>query len=164
MVFCELSPFRRKANVARRASDDTSRWTLQRRMNRMFDDILGDLGTSLSRVTSADYMPRIDVEEKESAYLLTAELAGVDQKDIDISVADGVLTIKGEKKDQREEKDPHCFVTERNYGSFSRSISLGDSVDADNIDASYKNGVLTVTLPKVPEEVIEPKKIQIRSS
>lgn len=164
MVFGELAPFRRRPGTLRRAGEDTGLWDLQRRMNRMFDDFFGDFGTPLAHVAGAAYMPRIDVEEKEKEYILTAELAGVDQKDVDISVADGVLTIKGEKKDEREEKDSRCFVTERSYGSFTRSINLGDSVDADKIDATYKNGVLTVKLPKVPEQVVEPKKIKIKTS
>ena len=164
MVFGELAPFRRRPGAMRRSNDDTGLWDLQRQMNRMFDDFFGDVRTPLARVTGTNFMPRIDVEEKEKEYILTAELAGVDEKDVDISVADGVLTIKGEKKDEREEKDSRCFVTERSYGSFTRSINLGDSVDADKIDAAYKNGVLTVKLPKVPEQVVEPKKIKIKTS
>ena len=164
MVFGELAPFRRRPGAMRRSNDDTGLWDLQRQMNRMFDDFFGDVRTPLARVAGTNFMPRIDVEEKEKEYILTAELAGVDEKDVDISVADGVLTIKGEKKDEREEKDSRCFVTERSYGSFTRSINLGDSVDADKIDAAYKNGVLTVKLPKVPEQVVEPKKIKIKTS
>jgi HSP20 family protein len=131
-------------------------------MNRMFDDFFGDFGTPLARVTGATFMPRIDVEEKETEYILTAELAGVDQKDVDISVADGVLTIKGQKKDEREERDSRCFVTERSYGSFTRSINLGDAVDADKIDAAYKNGVLTVKLPKVPDRLSNPRRSRLK--
>jgi len=164
MVFGELAPFRRRPGAMRRTNDDTGLWDLQRQMNRMFDDFFGDLGTPLAHVSGAAFMPRIDVEEKEKEYVLTAELAGVDEKDVDITVADGVLTIKGEKKDEREEKDSRCFVTERSYGSFTRSINLGDSVDADQIDAAYKNGVLTVKLPKVLEQVVEPKKIKIKTN
>lgn len=164
MVFGELAPFRRRPGAMRRTNDDTGLWDLQRQMNRMFDDFFGDFRTPLARATGTAFMPRIDVEEKEKEYILTAELAGVDEKDVDISVADGVLTITGEKKDEREEKDSRCFVTERSYGSFTRSINLGDSVDADKIDATYKNGILTVKLPKVPEQVIEPKKIKIKTT
>ena len=164
MVFGELAPFRRRTGTLKRTNEDAPLWTLQRRMNRMFDDFFGDFGTPLAHVAATNFLPRIDVEEKEKEYVLTAELAGVDPKDVEISVADGVLTITGEKKDEREEKESRCFVTERSYGSFTRSINLGDTVDADKIDATYKNGVLTVKLPKVPEQVIEPKKIQIKSS
>jgi HSP20 family protein len=95
--------------------------------------------------------PAVDVAEKESAFELTAELPGLDAKNIELSLADDVLTIKGEKNEEKEEKTKDRYVSERHYGSFRRSLQLPSSVDPSKIEAAYKSGVLTVTLPKSTE-------------
>lgn len=95
--------------------------------------------------------PAIDIVEKDNAFDLTAELPGLDAKNIALSLADDVLTIKGEKKEEKEEKTNDRYVSERRYGSFRRSIQLPASVDAAKIEANYKSGILTVTLPKSAE-------------
>ena len=104
--------------------------------------------------------PRIDVYESEDAIELSAELPGVEQGDVDVSVLEGVLTVKGEKKSVRE-SDEGARVVERSYGSFTRSFRLPENVDADNIAATFKNGVLTLSLPKVAEQKPEPRKIEV---
>jgi len=103
------------------------------------------------RVALSVAAPAVDVVEKEKAYEITAELPGMDEKNIELTVADDMLTIKGEKKEEREEKKKNFFLSERQYGSFERSFRLPEGVEADKIEASFKKGVLTVTLPKTPE-------------
>ena len=105
--------------------------------------------------------PAIDIVEKDNAYEVTAELPGLDAKNIDLQLADGVLTIKGEKKEEKEEKTKDRYVSERRYGSFRRSLQVPASVDANKIEASYESGILTVTLPKSTEAREQQKNIPI---
>ena len=92
---------------------------------------------------------------------MTAELPGLDVKNIDLQLSDNVLTIKGEKQEEKEEKTKDRYVSERRYGSFRRSLQVPSSVDADKIEANFKNGVLTVTLPKSPEAQKKQKTIPV---
>ena len=108
--------------------------------------------------------PAVDIAEEETAYEITAELPGMDESNIDLKFSDGTLTIKGEKKDEREEKQKDYHLSERRYGSFQRSFGVPDGVDADKIEAHFKNGVLTVTLPKRPEAQKSEKKIAIKTA
>ena len=94
----------------------------------------------------------------------TAELPGMDENNIDVKFSDGTLTIKGEKRDEREEKKKNFYLAERRYGSFQRSFSVPKSVDAGRIEANFKNGVLTVTLPKTPQARQNEKKIPVRQA
>ena len=107
------------------------------------------------------FSPRMDIEETKSALTVTVELPGMDQKEIDVSVHDGVLTISGEKKVGKEEKGTDYHYIERSYGCFSRSFSLPDTVETEKIGAAYKDGVLTVTLPKTAKAMEQSKKIPI---
>ena len=95
--------------------------------------------------------PAMDIVEKDNAFEMSAELPGLDAKNIELSLSDDVLTVKGEKKEEKEEKTKDRYVSERRYGSFRRSIQLPASVDAGKIEANYKSGILTVTLPKSAE-------------
>ena len=109
-------------------------------------------------------MPAVDVAESEKSYEIKAELPGMDEKDIEVKVTDGSLTIKGEKQEEREEKERDYYLQERRYGSFERSFELPESVDPDRIEASFKKGVLTVTLPKKAEAQKPAKKIEVKAS
>ena len=91
--------------------------------------------------------PVVDVVEKDKEYEITAELPGLDEKNIEVKLSDDVLTIKGEKKEEKEEKQKDYYLSERRYGSFQRSFRLPDGVDAEKIEARFKNGVLTLSLP-----------------
>ncbi len=104
-------------------------------------------------------LPAVDVRETDNEVRVNAELPGMDPKDIDLRIERGVMTIRGEKKVESEHKDECCHRTERRYGSFSRSIALPCPVREDQITAEYKNGVLSVTLPK--DEKAKPKRIEI---
>jgi HSP20 family protein len=105
--------------------------------------------------------PAIDIVEKDKAFEVTAELPGLDVKHIELQLSDNILTIKGEKQEEREEKAKDHYVSERRYGSFRRSLQVPGSVDADKIEASFKSGVLTVTLPKSAEAQKKHKTISV---
>ena len=111
--------------------------------------------------TEGTFSPRMDIKETKGTLTVTAELPGMDQKEIDVSVHDGVLTISGEKKVGKEEKGTDYHYIERSYGCFSRSFSLPDTVETEKIGAAYKDGVLTVTLPKTAKAMEQSKKIPI---
>ncbi len=120
-------------------------------MDRVLDSFLGAGGAPTSRAglgsRSAGWAPRTDVRETAEAFQITLELPGVDEKNVDVVFRDGVLTLKGEKKDTTVEGEAH-YVSERRFGPFQRSFQLPDGVDADGIAASFVNGVLAVMLPK----------------
>ncbi len=108
--------------------------------------------------------PAVDIVEKEKEYEITAELPGMDEKNIDVNLSNGMLTIKGEKSQEKEEKKKDYYLSERHYGSFQRSFRVPEGVDPDKVDANFKKGVLTVTLPKTPEAQKKEKKIAIKAS
>ena len=106
-------------------------------------------------------MPNVDIKESDKAVTLTAELPGIDEKDVDLSVRDGMLTLKGEKKYEHEEEKEDIHMVERRYGSFQRSFRLPDTVNADKIDAKFDKGVLRVVMPKTAQAASPVKKIAI---
>ncbi len=114
------------------------------------------------RPWSEEWTPAVDVAETPEKVTVKAELPGIEPKNIDISMVGDVLTIKGEKKSEREEKKENYHLVERSYGSFSRALRLPAAVDADKIEAKYDKGVLTVTCPK--KEPIKPKAIEIKTT
>lgn len=105
--------------------------------------------------------PAVDVAEDEKAYHITAELPGLAEKDLEVNLSDDILTISGEKRDEREDKNYH--FSERRYGSFHRSFMVPQGVDRDKIEANFKNGVLALTLPKSADAVQRQKKIEIKA-
>jgi HSP20 family protein len=131
--------------------------TMRRAMDRLIDNTLGDEG----EMGSARLSVPLDVSENEDAYLLKASLPGIDPNDIDITYRDGVLTIQGEVREDKEVERDQYRVRERRFGSFTRSIQLPSAVHADEIEASYQNGVLRLHIPKTEE--VKPKRIQIKS-
>ena len=133
--------------------------SLQRQMNRVFDDVL----SGMPDVASATSL-RLDVKEDEKAYHVTTDLPGLSEKDVEVTFNDGVLTIRGEKKVERDEKKDTWHIIERSSGSFSRQLSLPANVDAEKIDAKFEKGVLTISLPKLPDEKTAAKKIEVKSA
>jgi HSP20 family protein len=107
--------------------------------------------------------PATDVAEKEQAYEITAELPGLDLKDVDIKLSNGYLIISGEKREEKEEKRRDYHLSERHYGAFERSFLVPDSVDAEKISAQFDKGVLTVTLPKKPSAQTPERRIEIEA-
>jgi HSP20 family protein len=108
--------------------------------------------------------PAVDIVDKDSAYEVTAELPGLDASNIDVKLSEGMLTIHGEKKDEKEEKKKDYYLSERRYGAFERRFHVPEGVDAEKIAASFKNGVLTLTLPKTAEAQKAVKKIDVKAS
>ena len=143
--------------------------TMRREMDRMFERFFGSRSLpalsgatgQLTGRTDTWLVPDIDITETDDAIVLSAELPGLDEKDIDLVVANGLLTLKGEKKYEHDEEKENVHVMERSYGSFQRSIRLPESVDEDAITADFKNGVLTVTMTKTPGAREAEKKIPI---
>ena len=147
--------------------------TLRNQIDRLFHDFqtgflqapsyrsLLDMEPFWRRNLGFSVTPAIDIVEKEKAFEVTAELPGLDAKNVDIQLSDNVLTIKGEKQEEKEEKTKDRYVSERRYGSFRRSLEVPGSVDVDKIEANFKNGVLTVTMPKSPEAQKKQKTIPV---
>jgi len=108
--------------------------------------------------------PAVDIVEKDHVYEIIAELPGLDEKNIEVSLANGGLTIKGEKQEEKEEKKKDYYLHERHFGSFERSFRVPEGVDASKIEASFKKGVLTVTLPKSAEAKQSEKKITVKTA
>jgi HSP20 family protein len=111
-----------------------------------------------------DIAPAVNIAETDKAYEIAAELPGIDEKNVDVSVANGALTIKGEKREEKEEKYKDHHLQERCFGSFERYFRIPDGVDADKIEATFKKGVLTVILPKTAEAQRAAKKIAIKAA
>ena len=108
--------------------------------------------------------PAVDIVEKDRAYEITADLPGFDSKDVQVTLANGGLTIKGEKSEEKEEKKKGYYLQERHAGSFERHFRVPEGVDADKIEANFAKGVLTLTLPKKPEAQKPAKKVEIKSA
>lgn len=149
--------------------------TLRREIDTLFDSFrLGapwrttrspfESALSLSREDGWLLSPAVDAAEKEASYEITAELPGLDEKDIEVKLSNGMLTIRGEKREQKEEKQKDYLVSERRYGSFTRSFQVPDGVDADRIAAHFSKGVLTVSLPKSAEARKNEKKIEVKAA
>ena len=109
-------------------------------------------------------MPAVDVAETEKAYKIAAELPGLDEKNIEVKLANGVLSIKGEKREEKEEKRKDYYRRERSFGSFERSFQVPEGIDTDKIAASFKNGILSVTLPKSAEAQKQAKRIEVKGA
>jgi HSP20 family protein len=134
---------------------------LRREMDRLWEDYFGS-GRRALRPLPAEFAPAVDIKETADQIVVKAEVPGMDAKDINISVTGDVLTIKGEKKSEREEKEENYHLVERSYGSFSRSLAMPAAVNMDKIEAKYDKGVLTITCPK--KEEVKPKAIEIKST
>ncbi len=132
--------------------------SVQDEMNRLFEDFFGHRPARVEW-TEGVWTPSVDVSEDKDSVIIKAEMPGMNKDDVKISIQDNLLTLKGEKKQEKEEKDKNYHRIERSYGSFCRSFQLPTSVKTDTIEASYKNGVLSITLPKTEE--VKPKEIPI---
>jgi len=149
---------------------------LRREIERLFDDF--DRGSRIMPFRRAlfDFDPfsrrdrtwpatsAVDVAETDKAYEIVAELPGLDEKDIEVKLANGGITIKGEKHAEREEKKKDYYLSERHFGSFERYFRMPEGVDTEKIEATFKKGVLTVTLPKTPEAQKAEKKIPVKGA
>ncbi|HOX06282.1 MAG TPA: Hsp20/alpha crystallin family protein [Planctomycetota bacterium] len=135
----------------------------RRQMDRLFDDFWGETGLMSGLAgpgAGGTFLPRVDVTENESEVTVTAELPGLTDKDVEVSLAQGRMVLSGQKKSEQEHKDRSLHIVERSYGSFKRVIELPSAVQEDKAQASFRNGVLTVKVPKGAE--VRSRKIQIR--
>ncbi len=129
-------------------------------MDTLFNRFFGP-DWALEPLRTGYWMPALDIAERENEVLVKAELPGMKVEDFDIQVQGNVLSISGEKKESKEDKDENYYHAERRYGSFRREVTLTSEVDVDKIKADYKDGVLTITLPKTEQS--KPKKINVKS-
>lgn len=166
MLLRDLIPFSglRPMMPERRRADPFH--SMQREMNRMFGDMCRGFDMPAMKAGNGDFgtfMPSVDISETDKEILVTAELPGMDEKDVDVTFADGVLTIEGERKAETEEKDEEkrYYLRECTYGSFRRALPLGDRVEEGKIKAKFLNGKLMVTLPKTKEAKEKAKHIPI---
>jgi HSP20 family protein len=143
--------------------EDEGFGSLLREVERVFDDFSRRIPTNFGSVPGGVLNPRIDVSESPDALEISAELPGVQEKDIDVTLSNGMLTIKGEKKIERDEKNKNWHVTERSSGSFMRSIPLSFEPDQNAIEAQFDHAVLKIRLPKPKEAVRQTAKIPIKS-
>jgi HSP20 family protein len=137
---------------------------LHRNIDRVFANAWSGPSLLGDTWTTRDVVPRLDLTEDDKAFNVTVELPGMDEKDVAVSVADRVLTIRGEKKEEKEKKDKEVYRRERAYGSFRRVMELPADVDADKIEASFRKGVLTITLPKTKEAQAKVKQIPVKAA
>jgi HSP20 family protein len=132
--------------------------TLQDRMNRLFRESYGPEGREES-LTTTTFAPPVDVYEDEHTVSLKIEVPGIDEKDIDVRIENNVLTVHGERKFEKEEKEENFRRVERQYGSFTRTFTLPTTVDAEKVSANYDKGILKIALPKKAEA--KPKQIKV---
>ncbi len=135
---------------------------LRHEMNSLFDNFFSgyDIEPFTGRLSA--FSPSIDVKESDRELRVSAELPGMDEKDIEVSLSRDSLTIRGEKKEEKEDKGKDYYRMERSYGSFSRTIPLPTEVEQEKVKAEFKKGVLTVTLPKTAKAIKEKKKISVK--
>src|SRR5271163_501587 len=131
--------------------------TLHNRMNRLFNDAQGPEGQET--LTTTAFAPPVDVYEDEHNITLKIEVPGIDEKDIDVRIENNTLTVHGERKFEKEEKEENYRRVERQYGSFTRTFTLPTTVDSEKVSANYDKGVLKITLPKKAEA--KPKQIKV---
>ncbi len=133
--------------------------TLRDRMNRLFEDVFTSARGEEKDLISGSWTPAVDIYEDENQLVLTAEVPGIDEKDIEIKLEDNTLSIQGERKMEKETKEENYHRIERAYGSFYRSFTLPNYIDQDKIQAEHENGILKITMPKKPE--LKPRKVKI---
>jgi len=156
-------------DVARKTRTDVDHpfYSLQREMNSLFDNFFRGFDLAprgLAAGVAGIFSPSIDVKENDKEFTIKAELPGVDEKDIDVTVTNDSVTIKGEKKEEKEDKDKNYYYMERSYGSFSRVIPLDAEIEADKAEASFKNGILDIKIPKNQAAKTKGTKVSIKTS
>jgi len=158
---------RNREHIPARRSDYDPFRDFQRDMNRLFDNFFDDypLATRPDNMetVASGFSPRVDVSETEKEVRISAELPGIDEKDITVEMDDNAVTIRGERREEKEDKGKDWHVREQSFGCFHRMISLPTGVDGAKATAKFKKGILTVTAPKREEEQIKRKAITVKS-
>lgn len=165
MTTKDLTPQKRKEGMRFTTKHEEKHPILafQEEMNALMDNFFRNVSFDLFEKRPGPFSPSIDIMDTEKEVVVTAELPGVDENNIDISITKDTLTIKGEKKAEKEEKGKDFHLVERSYGSFIRTIPLPVDVETEKVGATYKKGVLTIKLPKTEKALKETKKIPIKS-
>lgn len=135
--------------------------SFRREMDRLFDDFLAPVARRFGPA-AAPAWPSVDVHESESAYTVSAELPGMEEKDIELNLRDNVLTLSGEKRQEHKQEEAGRSYTERSYGRFQRSIPFDTELDSEKVTATFKSGVLTVTLPKSAKAQDRTRRIEVK--
>jgi len=161
MAFNDLIPWRSGRVPAMRGEEPFN--SLQREMNRLFESFWGGAEPGMTTGGTGLYSPTIDVHESDQAYRVTAELPGLSESDVEISLRDNNLIVRGEKKTEHEEKHGDRHYSERHYGRFQRVIPFAAEIDADKVQAKFDKGVLTIELPKNAKARDKTRRIQINS-
>jgi len=138
----------------------TSNWLSLMPEIDLFDRMFSDWSVPSLWIEEKVVVPAFDITENEKEYVISGEIPGIDPKDLDVTLTDGILSIKGEKKQESEEKEENYHRIERHYGSFQRSFRLPENIRREELDANYKDGILRLTLPKSKES--EVKKIEVK--
>lgn len=155
MSMTNLMPWRRKerkVTVNREAEHPLALW--ERDMNRMFDEFFGGFGLAPSNLWESEwslFSPQVDIVDNDKEIKVSIELPGLDEKDLDVTLSHDMLTISGEKRQEKEDKDKNYYRMERSYGTFKRAIPIPCEIKTEAIDATFKNGVLSIVLPKAAE-------------
>ena len=168
-----LLPFFSRNWSLSRSNEDTDPFmAFRREMNRVFDDAFRGFGRgsmpslfgpAFGRMPMETLMPQIDVSESEREIQVTAEMPGINEKDVEVILADDMLTIRGEKKAEHEQKNRDYHLMERSHGTFSRSLPLPFAVDPSQVKAAFKNGVLTITIQKRKEVLEKQHRIEVQT-
>lgn len=147
-------------DLVKRRRNEGGLLRLQDEMNDLFNRFFGWWGGTTAEL-AGQWWPALELSEKDDHVIVRAEMPGLNSEDIDVTVHGNILTLSGEKKEEAEQREGMRYCSERRYGSFRRDITLPADVDADNVEATYKDGVLTLTLPKVEEA--KTRKIAVKS-
>ena len=142
-------------------------YSLQHQMNSLFDDFFSGFDVTPRSLTPGGFSafsPSVDVKESDKDFTIRAEIPGVEEKDVEVTVTKDAVTIKGEKKEEKEDKDKNYYYMERSYGSFNRVIPLAVETDANKAEASFKNGVLNITIPKKSSAKTKGTKVPIKAA
>jgi HSP20 family protein len=132
---------------------------VSKQLNRIFGRFPARAETGSEVLTMADWAPTVDITETDSAYMIKGEIPGVNKEDVKVTIEDGMITMRGERKQEKEEKDKKYHRIERSYGSFLRSFRVPDDVDENAVKAEFKDGMINVTLPKSDKS--KPKSINV---
>ena len=134
---------------------------LRNQLNQLFEQELSIFDDEGSEIATTDWSPSVDIKEEDDKYIFIADIPGVDPKDIEVTAEKGVLTVKGEREQEKKEEKKNYKRVERSWGNFYRRFSLPDNAETDKIDAKSKNGVLEITIPK--SEAAKPRKVTVKS-
>lgn len=161
----KLIPTFGKKRMPVRREEEHPFLSLQCEMNRVFDTFLQGWGAWEPESMNGfdEFTPRIDMKEDDKAVMVAAELPGMVDQDIEVALNRDTLTIRGEKKDEKEERKENCLYSERTFGSFSRTVRIPHEIDSDKVQARFRKGILTITLPKLKGADEELRKISVKA-